>query len=156
MCAIVDYANVGNVAVGSSATGAAKEFLRYVSRGGLKIVLGGSKLSNEISSCSKEFQQWLFRAIRAGCVSRASDDDIDELTKQLEDAGGCNSDDEHLIALATVTRARLIFTNDRALQRDCKNLLDPPAHIYTTNDQRTAFSVQKRKLLETATCNPAH
>ena len=153
MCAIADYANVGNAAVASDGTEAAKGFLRYVSDGGLKLLLGGSKMNDEILGCSQAFRRWLSRALETGCVLRASDDQVDEVAKRLTDADCCESDDEHLVALARVTGARLIFTNDRALQRDCKALLSPPASVYTTNDERTSFSPQKRRLLTTTTCN---
>ena len=152
MCAILDCANVGNTSVGTAATLAGKAFLDYVSGGGLKLLLGGQKLRHEIAGCSREFQSWLFRAVRAGHIKRLDDHQIDVLADELHAAGTCESDDQHLVALACVSGARLIFTNDRALQRDCKTLLTPVAKIYTTNDDRTAFTPDKRNLLSNTVC----
>lgn len=152
MCAIVDYANVGNTSVGPAASQAGKAFLDYVSRGGLKLLVGGQKLRQEIAGCSQEFQRWLTRAIRAGHILNINDEPIDALADDLRAAGDCTSDDQHLVALACATGARLIYTNDRDLQTDCKNLLDPPAKVYTTNDNRTSFGAQKQRLLSNAIC----
>ena len=152
MCAIVDCANVGNTSVGPAASQAGKAFLDYVSRGGLKLLVGGQKLRQEIAGCSQEFQRWLTLAIRAGHILNIDDDPIDALAEVLHAAGTCKSDDQHLVALASATGARLIYTNDRDLQTDCQDLLDPPAKVYTTNDNRTSFSARKRRLLSNAIC----
>ena len=90
--------------------------------------MGGCQLRNEISGCSLQFQRWLAGAIRSGFALNIEDGQVDEVAKALEAAGSCVSDDEHVVALAKVTGARLIFTNDRALQADCKGLLARISH----------------------------
>ena len=67
MCAIVD-ANVANAAVSEQANEASKEFLRHVSTGALKIVVGGYRLHDELHKCSRLFQQWFSRARYAGHI----------------------------------------------------------------------------------------
>ena len=53
----------------------------------------------------------------------------------IQQIGECASDDEHVIALARVSGARLLFTNDGDLQADFKNpgiINGPRGVIYTT------------------------
>ncbi len=151
MCAIVD-ADVANAAVSEQADEASREFLRHVSTGALKIVVGGCRLHAELRKCSGLFQRWFSRARYAGHVVDVDDELVDRKSRSLEESGECVSNDPHLVALADVTGARLVFTNDRDLQRDCKSVLRPRASIYTTNDERTDFNSDKRRLLASAVC----
>lgn len=151
MCAIVDT-NVANTTIGGASTEAGRKFLHHVSNGSLKLVIGGGKLRTELKGCSFQFQRWLSNAIQTGLILNKEDEIVDKAETKLKKAGKCSSDDEHLVALAQVTGARLVFTNDRNLQDDCKNLLSPSGKIYTTNDGRTAFSRDKHTLLSTTTC----
>ena len=151
MCAIVD-ANVANAAVSQQANEASKEFLRHVSTGALKIVVGGYRLHDELQKCSGLFQRWFSRARYAGHIVDVDNELVDQRSRSLEESGKCVSNDSHLVALAELTGARLVFTNDRDLQRDCKSILRPQASIYTTNDERTDFTSDKRRLLESAVC----
>ena len=52
----------------------------------------------------------------------------------LVERGVCQSNDQHVIALAIVSGARLLYSNDRRLQRDFKDrrLIDPPGKVYST------------------------
>ena len=154
MCVIVDT-NVANTTIGKQSTEAGRKFLEHVSLGSVKLVIGGQKLRKEIKGCSRQFQQWLATALRFGRALEARDEHVDEIENHLKEAGNCASDDEHVVALAKVTGARLIFTNDKDLQRDCTSLLDPSAKIYTTNYERTDFTQHKRSLLLKAICGPS-
>jgi hypothetical protein len=64
-------------------------------------------------------------------ANRVSSELIDEQIKEID--GLCESNDQHVIALARVDRqrARVLVTNDQALQNDFKNksLIDKPRGI---------------------------
>ena len=56
-------------------------------------------------------------------------------TEQLKQAGSCQSSDAHVIALAQVSQARLLYSNDKALRGDFKDkaLIDnPEGKVYST------------------------
>ena len=66
-----------------------------------------------------------------------NDDDVDVETDAIRSQGICRSDDEHVLALARVSGARLLFTNDRDLQEDFRNrqiIAGTRGRIYTTVD----------------------
>lgn len=151
MCAIVDT-SVANEAFAVDANEAAQKFLEYVSQGKLKLTVGGSRLNDEFSTCGSQFLQWLSRALKFGFAVRVDDSAVDRTEEEIKNSGSCESDDEHVVALAKITGSKLVFTNDRDLQNDCKSLLVPPAKIYTTNDERTKFDSNKRTLLQRAKC----
>lgn len=49
--------------------------------------------------------------------------------------GMCQSDDTHIIALAQISGARLLFSNDKALHQDFKNkelINNPRGKVYST------------------------
>lgn len=55
-------------------------------------------------------------------------------TTKLKQSGLCKSDDAHILALARISRARILYSYDRALHRDFKNraLIHPKGQIYQT------------------------
>ncbi len=61
--------------------------------------------------------------------------EIHARTQELQNEGKCASNDLHVLALAQASGARLLYSNDRALQRDFKNknLIDRPrGKVYST------------------------
>ena len=150
MCVIID-ADVVNSATTSTATEAGRKFLEMISNGRLRLVIGGSRLNEEYSRCNAEFKKWLSRAIRTGHAFRIADETIDVEEAQMKNLTR-KSCDTHVLALARISGTRLVFTNDRRLQADCKSLLEPSARIYTTNDERTKFDSRKRELLDSTSC----
>jgi len=61
-----------------------------------------------------------------------SDKDVDAEDEQEKKRGRCKSNDTHVIALALVTRARLLCSADHALHADFKNPLiisKPPSYL---------------------------
>ena len=64
--------------------------------------------------------------------------------------GAVKSDDPHIIALAQVSGARLLYSNDKSLQQDFKNkdlINNPRGKVYITNECRGNFSSGHKKLL---------
>ena len=78
---------------------------------------------------------------------------VDTRTKELREDQRLKSDDPHVIALAQVSGARLLYTNDEDLQKDFrnKNLINNPAgKIYSTeaeNNPNKEFRYSHSKLL---------
>ena len=137
MCAILDNNVVGQV-FGSEAPPAGKGFLNWLDSGNGLLVVGG-QLRRELNGSSK-FKEWLQQAILAGLVRLYNDGKVDDRAEELRNADSCRSDDAHVVALAQVSGARLLFTNDGDLKRDFadKELINnPPGKIYTTlHDER--------------------
>ena len=62
--------------------------------------------------------------------------------------GKCRSNDPHVIALASVSGCRLIFSKDQDLHEDAKDksLLNPSASIYQTVDHGHLLTECKCKI----------
>ena len=143
MCAIVD-ANVRDQVFGDAQSPAGKHFLDWLTpeRGGRLIV--GGRLLQELSGLQK-FQRWLRVSIKLGVAKIVPDDRVNSATTDLENRGVCKSNDAHVVALAMIGGARLLFTNDRFLQGDFKqNIQD--GKIYTTRLRDTVTSTHRRLL----------
>lgn len=133
MCAIVDN-NVRHEVFGTSdtQTPAGKLFLDWLDSGRGVLVVGGH-LRRELGEY-RRFQVWLETAVQFGRAKQINDAHVDRETGALR-SQGIRSDDHHFLALARVSGARLLFTNDRALQDDFRNTRVVPGtrgRIYTT------------------------
>ncbi len=132
MCIIVD-ANVRDLVFGDSRTPASDLLLKNIDNRFHRLVVGG-KLRDELMQ-SRPFQLWLLQARLAQQVREINDDAIDSENKEVEGIDLCKSDDEHVIALARVSGARLLYTDDSDLQDDFRNpvlISKPRGRIYTT------------------------
>ena len=146
MCAIVD-ANIASEVFGANTCPASEKFLEWVNKGRGRIVVGG-KLLEELEVLSG-FREWSQNARLAGIIRTANSDMVNSITEQIKDTGICKSDDPHVIALAQVTGARLLYSNDKPLQQDfkSKNLVDVPrGKVYSTIEHK-AFTLGHKKLL---------
>ena len=149
MCAILD-ANVVPDVFTSDQLSAGKEFFKWINSGTGRLVVGG-KLLEELNRTSA--RMWARRALNRGLIRRVSESKVKERTEKLQNEGACRSDDPHVIALAQVSGARLLYTNDSDLQKDFKNkkLVDNPAgKIYSTeaeNNPNKEFRATHKKLL---------
>ena len=137
MCAILDN-NVRHEVFGErdTQTPAGKHFLNWVERSPGRLVIGG-ELRRELSEYGR-FLTWLRTATRRNVVRSIDDERVDDETRILREKGDCLSDDEHVLALARVSGARLLFTNDVDLQDDFKDrrIVDGNIRerIYTTRE----------------------
>ena len=78
-----------------------------------------------------------------------ADGDVEARTEELRQREICRSDDEHVLALAIASGARLLYTNDTLLMNDFRNrniVPGSPGKIYTTRDRKD-FRPAQRKLL---------
>ena len=136
MCAIVD-ANVGHEVFGDAQSEAGRYLLDWLNRAsGGTLVIGG-KLREELCA-NGNFLRWLRTAVRLGRALNFDDQEVDAEAESLRAEGICGSDDEHVLALARLSGARLLFTNDRALQDDFRNrgiIGGVRGRIYTTRER---------------------
>jgi hypothetical protein len=91
------------------------------------LVYGGSKLNKEYTG-SEAIIEKLLELRRAGRARREDDGLVDSEEKRVAASKLCSSNDEHIIALALVSKARLLCSRDNALAGDFTNkaLIDKP------------------------------
>lgn len=146
MCAIID-SNVRDELVKKAPSAAGSHFRKWLSDRKGKLVVGG-KLLEELQE-SRAVKQWISSRIQAGIVDRVEDRKVDILADEIKDQ--CRSDDPHIIALARVSGARLLYTADRDLMDDFqdKKLLGGQARgrIYNANVEKDTLSKTHRSLL---------
>ena len=157
MCAIVDNDVAGEV-FGDSDSPAGREFFNWLTSGGGRLVVGG-KLLEELEG-SGDFRKWASVATSAGRMTTLNRNEVEERTRQIERDAKHSSNDPHVLAVAQLGRARLLFTNDRHLEQDflSKSLIDrPKGRIYHTRDVHSRndnkdFSTAHRRLLRSNVC----
>ena len=171
MCAILDndvkhQVFISNERLNSrndSRPEAGKAFFEWINSGNGNLVVGG-KLLQELAE-THSFSEWMKSQFLSGSgrVRRVKDQTIHDRTQTLEKAGSCQSEDEHVIALAQISGARLLYSNDMALGNDFRNkslINNPPGKVYTTrrdkNDplryDNTKFRRSHRELLKRNRC----
>ena len=160
MCAIIDASVVDDAFAKDrqKRSAAAAGFLNWVRNHG-GVVLGG-RLRRELEP-TDEFRQWARDIRRAGRLKLFDDGPIDQREGELMAEKARNpkfyqSDDPHILALAQIGGARLLYSDDQPLHGDFKNaaLLDPPGAIYSTLRSGT-FGPAKRRLLARHRCPPS-
>ena len=146
MCAIVD-ANVAGEVFGSTPQPAGERFFDWVNKGSGRLVAGG-KLYDELESSSPGFRDWARAAVLAGKMRIVNEGKVNARTEQLRKDGAHRSDDPHILALAQVSGARLLYSNDRALRLDFKDsrLIRPEGYVYSTLKSKNLTSTHKRLL----------
>lgn len=147
MCAIVD-ANVANEVFGPRPTPAGEKFLDWVDGGSHRLVVGG-KLLGELEKSSQDFRRWMSRAIRTGKMKVLDENTVSTRTDRIEQERLHTSNDPHVLALAQLSGARLLYSNDAKLQQDFKNkdLIDrPQGNIYSTRQNKNFTRTHKRLL----------
>lgn len=138
MCAIVD-ANVASEVFGSSPPAAGEKFFEWLNKGSGRLVVGG-KLLEELEMGSADFRRWGQQAQLAGRMRIVSKREVDARTEQIQREGAIRSDDPHVIALAQVSGARLLYSNDGDLQKDFGNgklIDDPRGKVYSTRRDKS-------------------
>lgn len=125
MCAILDNDVIHEV-FGSNRSSAGVKFFNWINSGPGHLVVGG-KLLKELSK-NHSFRKWLQQALSAGRASNPGDERVEDVTDELIKTDSCESNDQHVIALAQLSNARLLYSGDGDLQQDFKNkeLIDNP------------------------------
>ena len=151
MCAIIDN-DVVHEAFGRRRTEAGTRFREWLDRGGSPLVVGG-KLLDELDG-NATFREWRSTAAQYGRVRRISDGTVRPKTAELEASRSCKSNDHHVIALAQLSGARLLFSNDSDLHADFGDpalIKEPRGRVYSTKE-RQSFGRVHRHLLKTTAC----
>lgn len=148
MCAILDNDVVHQVFISDdrlktrddNRPEAGKAFFKWIDSGKGTLVVGG-QLLRELAR-TRSFSAWMQAHIQSGRgVIRIGDEEVDAKTQMLRQANLCRSNDKHVIALAQVSGARLLYSNDGLLHDDFedKKLIDnPQGKIYTTRKHKDA------------------
>ena len=151
MCAIVD-AQVAHEVFGEHPSPAGREFYQWLRKGPGRLVTGG-KLLQELETGSPGFRRWAIDARLAGLM--IVKDKVEERAAEIERDAKHASNDPHVLALAQISGARLLFTNDQRLEQDfrSKTIIDKPrGRVYHTRDIKTLndnkrFGTAHRRLL---------
>ena len=143
MCAIID-ANVLGEVFGPKPTLAGKEFLDWIIKGNGRLICGG-ELQKELMGSSEGFREWAKVALNTGKMKNMNEGELKRRTEQIR-RESIRSDDPHILALAQVSGARLLYSNDTDLRADFqdKKLIVPVGSLYSTLTRKK----DRRKLLE--------
>ena len=145
MCAIID-ANISHELFGSDRRKAGVRFLEWIEAGNGRLVVSRQLLA-ELDRTP--FQQWVRDALRYGKMRQTRETDIAVRMVELQDQGICASNDSHILALAIVSGARLLYSNDTALQQDFKDkriIGNPRGKVYSTLED-SDFQPSHQRLL---------
>lgn len=159
MCAILD-ANVMHE-IFSKTNDAGKAFWNWITEGNHRLVIGGKNRQELGKRQTLDKRQeldkrdgWISQLIQSGRIRQIDDVEVNNLTDQIKRNKSCQSNDEHIIALAQISGARLLYTNDQLLQKDFgkKELIDKPrGKVYSTQKtdkyDNSKFDEVKRRLL---------
>lgn len=146
MCAILDADVVGKV-FGSNRSEASEKFFDWINTGKGRLVTGG-KVLEELNHNST-FRKWRQQAIYSGRIREENQNEVNARTEKLKNENSCKSNDQHVIALAQVSGARLLYSNDGRLIEDFKDkkLIDQPrGRIYPTGGDGSFQNSHKRLL----------
>ena len=152
MCAIVDANVVGQV-FGKKRPPAAEHFLQWLSSPRGELVVGG-KLHEELS-VHRLFLQWFATAIRYRNARTVMHAEVEYLATELRQQGIYKSDDPHVLVLALVSGARLLYSNDPDLIEDFTNpkiISNPRGKVYTTARNDNITRVHRQLLARRDLC----
>ena len=147
MCAILDASVVSQV-FGTKCPPAGEAFFEWIAYRHGRVVVGG-KLDRELARNSR-FRLWFRDALLSGKAEKLARKQVDAIADQLTREGACRSNDAHVIALAQLSDARLLYSNDKKLNGDFLNaeLVPPPSgNVYTTLHGRD-FTPDHQALLD--------
>ena len=150
MCVIID-ANTADDVFGKHGPESTKKLFDQIISGKLMFVVGGSKLINELDRISNSARDVIREALIAGIGISVNNDVIDKTTEQVTNNYHLASDDQHIIALAQVSGARLLCSYDKDLHEDFKNkelINNPRGRIYPASEAADqTFGKKHRDLL---------
>ena len=151
MCMILD-ANVAHEILDPNVSAAGKAFRDRIKSGKAKLLLGG-KLRDELSDQTR-LMEWLRENILAGSIKNIDDQKVNREAQNLRNQRLCRSNDFHIIALARLGSARLLYSNDKNLQQDFKNkkLIDKPRGKIYPYSESGELTDTHRTLLKRNSC----
>ena len=148
MCVIVDN-SVSHHVFTATPSEAAQQLLKWIDSGQSRFVVGG-QLLHELKGNST-FRSWMNEALKRGTARRIGPAKVTARVRILRQNSQMRSNDTHVIALAQLSGARLLFSDDRALNRDFENtdlIHSPNGSVYTTlGDSAKSFTPEHAELL---------
>ena len=152
MCAIIDN-DVSHQVFGTNPTGPGLFFRDWLGRSNGGIIVAGGRLFRELVQ-NPNFRSFFEARQQAGRAIRVPDSVVDAAEDELQSVD-TRTNDKHVLALARVSGARLLFTNDRALQADFRNSRIVPGtrgRIYTTVQHTDVRQTHRDLLRRTDLC----
>ncbi|WP_419939842.1 hypothetical protein [Candidatus Palauibacter sp.] len=152
MCAIIDANAVGEVFTADRRP-PAEQFFDWLETPRGRLVVGG-KLREELSG-NGNFEVWAKEGLLSGRVISFPDGAIQRETATVSASELCKSDDPHIIALARVSRARLLYSHDRSLHADFTNpqlVSKPRGRVYPLRESENATRRRRDLLNRTDLC----
>ena len=151
MCVILDTNLAGEV-FKASPNPVAAQFFDWMNTAACRLVVGG-ELRRELERVNA-YLRWSRVALRAGRLRREDDAVVDEHARDLERSNVCRSNDTHVIALAQVSGARVLYSEDRDLGDDFRDrdLLEPRGRLLPLGETRNARQARQRLLSEPDLC----
>lgn len=150
MCVIVD-ADVAHQVLTDTPSPAGRKLFDWISKGRERFVIGGQQL-HQLRGSGKEARFLIAEMIQSGVARRFNPHRVTERERKIVQEFQMKSNDPHIIALAQLSGARLLFSNDTDLHqdfRDSRLIHSPYGHIYTTvNDNEKRFTQEHANLLE--------
>lgn len=129
MCLIVD-ANLGARVFAEPADADFSPVLDWLEGNGC-LVMGG-QLARELARIERA-RRYVLGLQRAGRARLIPDEQVEADRVTVAATGLCRSNDDHVVALARVSGARVVCTQDRDLQRDFRNhrlIAHPRGSVY--------------------------
>lgn len=114
----------------------------------------GRKLADELAR-NRGFQAWRNVAVQYGKIRDIERSVVEQRTQELRERNACESDDAHVMALAQISGARLLYSNDKTLQNDFRSrflLSAPSGKVYSTRVSRKFGKTHKRLLADRSLC----
>lgn len=151
MCAIID-ANARDDVFGKTKSEGGKQFFDWLMKPNGGTFVAGGKLLRELEKDSPDFVRIFAERKAAGRAFQISDEKVDAVEESIKEQRLFRSNDPHVLALAQVSGARLLFTYETTgqLQRDFKNpriLANPRGKVYPhANYQRFLNDRRNRNL----------
>lgn len=153
MCVILDNSAQDNVFSRRSGTPVGRQLLEWLDEFRTSLVVGG-KLYDELAG-SRVFEVWAANAIKDGRLRVFKRDVVDRETTDLRDDWRGKSDDEHVIALARVSKARVLYARDSDLRDDFRNpglVSNPRGRLYPLDESLAATKRRRALLYRTDLC----
>lgn len=136
MCLIID-SNVAHYLIQLPLSDDAILVVDWIERGAGRVVFGG-KLTDELVK-NNSVGRWLRGLAQAGRAAQIARHDIESEEARLIREGNCVSNDHHIVALARLAGARLLYSNDQNLHADFRNpnlLNRPRGCVYQNRNHR--------------------
>lgn len=107
------------------------------------------KLLKEIEKSGPFARDWIDQLTLSGKLVNPDKIEVEAAEKRLIQNDACKSNDAHVIALAQVSGARLLYSKDRLLQQDFKNnALIKNGVVYPASRERK----ERQRILDTHLC----